>query len=97
MVQVGSNEYGVRLMPFHDGTAVTLLVTARYFVSGAGARFTWSGPYDIDIGTVHRGGASGLTIAPQRPTGVPTGGVQFAAWINSSAGVESSIGMNYSL
>ena len=97
MVQISSNQYGVRLMPFHDGTAVTLLVTARYFVSGAGARFTWSGPYDIDIGTVHRDGASGLTIAPQRPTVVPTGDVQFAAWINSSAGIESSMVMTYSI
>src|SRR5213594_3017683 len=96
MVQVGSNEYGVRLMPFHDGTAVTLLVTARYFVSGAGARFTWSGPYDIDIGTLHRGGASGLSIGPQQPTVVPTADVQFAAWINTSAGIESAMVMTTS-
>ena len=96
MVQVGSNEYGVRLMPFHDGTAVTLLVTARYFVSGAGARFTWSGPYDIDIGTLHRGGAGGLSIGPQRPTVVPTADVQFAAWINTSAGIESAMVMTTS-
>src|SRR3989442_5478687 len=44
MVQISNSQYGVRLMPFHDGTAVTLLVTARYFVSGAGARFPWSRP-----------------------------------------------------
>ena len=96
MVQVGSNQYGVRLMPFHNGTAVTLLVTAREDATGAVARFTSSGPYDIDIGTVHRGGASGLSIAPQQPTVVPAGDTEFASWINSSAQIDAAMVMTYS-
>src|SRR5207245_5527964 len=66
MVQISSDHYGVRLMPFHDGTQVTLLLTASYRFSGAGTRFTPSGPYEIDIGTVHRGGPSGLSESQGR-------------------------------
>ncbi len=91
MVQISSDHYGVRLMPFHDGTQVTLLLTASYRFSGAGTRFTPSGPYEIDIGTVHRGGPSGLSIAPQAPTVVPTADIEYVAWINSSAGIESAM------
>src|SRR2546428_11584718 len=96
MVQISSDHYGVRLMPFHDGTQVTLLLTASYRFSGAGTRFTPSGPYEIDIGTVHRGGPSGLSIAPQAPTVVPTADIEDVAWVNASGGVESAHGFRTS-
>ena len=88
---IDGNDYGVRLGPFPEGTEATILLSAkvRRFSFGVSDILLTADPVVIRWGQVHRGGASGLSIA--NPTHVTNStNITLGAWINSTATVDTA-------
>lgn len=81
------NEYTASLGPFANGTEVTFVAAVNHWGT-ATVRFFQSPPQVIDIGTVTRGGPSGLSLsAPGLIHPSTDSGTTLGVWINSSAAI----------
>ena len=87
---IEGNLYGALLGTYPNGTEVTFMVEASASSIGSGTSSTDSAPYVVDVGTVHHGGASGLSITGPSFSADPYGGGLFGAWINSTAPIETA-------
>ena len=81
------NEYVAGLGPFANGTEVTF-VAALEQQGSLTTRLIQSPAYAVDVGTVLRGGSSGLALSgPQLQRASSDSGAILGVWINSSAPV----------
>ena len=82
--------YGAWLGTYPNGTEVTFLIQGSATTTGSGMAYAASSPYLVDVGTVHQGGASGLSIGGPSVSVSADGSGTFGAWINSSAAIETA-------
>lgn len=82
--------YGAWLGTYPNGTEVTFIIQGSAMTIGSGTAFAASPAYVVDVGAVHRGGPSGLSIAAVGLSVDASGGGFFSAWINSTAPIEAA-------
>ncbi len=86
---IEGNLYGASLGTFRNGTEVAFIIQGSATQAGPGTSTAISSPYVVDVGTVHHGGASDLSIAGPSFSVNPDGSGRFGAWINSTAPIET--------
>ncbi len=86
---IEGDHYGAWLGTYPNGTEVTFILQASAMIV-TGTVFVASPPYVLDVGTVNRGGSSGLSIAGPSLRVNAFGGGTFGAWINSSAPIDTA-------
>lgn len=87
---IQGNLYGARLGAFPNGTEVTFMIQGYTTTPDSGPVYAASPAFVLDVGTVRRGGPSGLTIGGPNLQVNAYGGGLFSAWINSTAPVETA-------
>lgn len=87
---IEGNLYGAWLGTYPNGTEAAFIIQASSMQAGSGTTFTASSPHVVDVGTVHRGGPSGLSIGGPSFTTTTFGDGLFGAWINSTAPIETA-------
>lgn len=87
---IEGNLYGAWLGTYPNGTEVVFVVQGSAMVAGSDTVYAASPPYVVDVGTVHHGGSSGLSITGPSFSADALGGGLFGAWINSTAPIEAA-------